>query len=823
MATLFKKKTSRRGKESASSGKKKRSAKSQSGNGGNAYFKNSRQILEAALLLLFAAIVISVCFLGQKPRGPQAILNQPAPSRIVAEFPFMFESELLREQKIASERARIPPVFKRTFEPFKAFSDYINKLNSSIAKTLIDYESKGKDKLLLEYQAAGEEALQMALNETIGDLASGADYKINPETIMQFTKMANPRERLELTNSAIDILRAIHEDGIHSNLETGKGLPQVAVVQLTDEAGKQNLPYARSLEDSFVALRIRLDGLSGNRETSRILFDIFRHGLKENLVYSEAATKEATDDAIEKIPPQIVSFKEGDTLIEPGQIVTEKAIEALAAYRTEERSLGSNSLIFNDLFLKRTILTLLLIIAIAACCKYGLPEFYKNNHAILITATSIVLNLLVMRLIMEVGYNVLDKNSPFLALLPYLAPYTFAPILIAALVGIGPAIVSALFISVLFGILQDNSIEFLLIVFLSSAVSSFIASKITKRAMLVQAGTIAGATAGCAILVLGMVGNLSLTVVSEQALISVIVGVLTGVVAVGILPLFEQLFKMTTDITLLELTDFNHPLLRRMQMEAPGTYHHSLMVANLSENAAAKIGASPLLCRVCCFFHDIGKLVKPEYFTENQTGGINPHEAQNPSMSALVIKAHVKEGVELATKYKLPEVIIDVIRQHHGTGLIQYFYHQAQQKQNKQIDLPICDEHIKPNGSRKVDESTYRYDGPRPAFKESAIIFFADSVEAASRCLKKVTQPALEELIDNIITSRIDDGQLDECPLTFQELYAIKSSFTYTLLNMLHSRIEYPKEAKEKIAESFTKAKQKQDNEPVATGSQQPA
>jgi putative nucleotidyltransferase with HDIG domain len=228
-----------------------------------------------------------------------------------------------------------------------------------------------------------------------------------------------------------------------------------------------------------------------------------------------------------------------------------------------------------------------------------------------------------------------------------------------------------------------------------------------------------------------------------------------------------------------------------MQMEAPGTYHHSLMVANLSENAAAEIGASPLLCRVCSFFHDIGKLVKPEYFVENQRDGINPHDAQNPSMSALVIKAHVKEGVEMARKFKLPRVITDVIRQHHGTSLIQYFYYQAQQRKKKgDSEAPFQ----KKQDALYVEESTYRYDGPRPAFKESAIIFFADGIEAASRSLKNVTQPNIEELIDKMFQSRIDDGQLDACPLTFQELDKIRKSFIYTLLNMLHARIEYPKE-----------------------------
>ena len=823
MAALSRKKSSRRGKESPPNGPKNRSAKNKSGNGNNAYFTNPKQAIETALFLIFAVLVIIICFLGQKPKGPQVILNQPAPSRIVAEFAFEYDSKLLLEQEIASARARIPPVFKRTFDPFDAFSEYIKKLNSSIAKTLIDYESKDEDILLIEYQAEGEDALDIALKQTISDLANNAEYRINPETIIQFTKQTNPRERLALTNDALNVLKSIYEDGIHSNLNTDNSSPRIVVVQLMDEEGNQNLPYARPIEDALIALRIRLDAISGKRETARILFDIFRNGLKENLIYSEQATKEATAAAIKKIPPQTIRFKEGETLIEPGQIVTEKAIEALAAYRKEESALGNNSLLFNVLFLERTLLTLLFLLTIAACIRYGLPEFYKNKRAIAITAISVLLNLLLIRLIMEVGYIALAKSSgPSLALLPYIAPYTFAPILIAALVGIIPAIISALIISVLFGILQNNSIEFLLIVFLAGTVSSFTAANITKRAMLVRAGIMAGITSGAAVLILGLIGNLSLAVVSQQAFISIIIGIITGVIAVGILPVFEQLFKITTDITLLELTDFNHPLLRRMQMEAPGTYHHSLMVANLSENAAAEIGASPLLCRVCCLFHDIGKLVKPQYFTENQREGINPHEEKNPSMSALVIKAHVKEGVELASKYKLPQVIIDVIRQHHGTGLIQYFYHQARQEQKKQIDIPDCDNQSKPQELAKVDESTYRYDGPCPCFKESAIILFADSVEAASRSLKKVTQPALEELIGNIIKSRIADGQLDQCPLTFKELHAIKSSFTYTLLNMLHSRVEYPKENDEAASNTTTESKSNQDNEPTKTGNKQP-
>jgi putative nucleotidyltransferase with HDIG domain len=240
-----------------------------------------------------------------------------------------------------------------------------------------------------------------------------------------------------------------------------------------------------------------------------------------------------------------------------------------------------------------------------------------------------------------------------------------------------------------------------------------------------------------------------------------------------------------------------------MQMEAPGTYHHSLVVAQLSENAANAIGANPLIARVCALFHDIGKTKKPEYFTENQRDRLNPHDENNPSLSALIIKAHVKDGVDLAVKHKLPRMVVDVIQQHHGTTLIRYFFQRAL-SEKRQAAAPTSPTLLRNNDSRDSFsgtapglepvapcESTYRYDGPRPQFKESAIIHLADAVEAASRSMRKISPQHLGELIDQVFHDRIEDGQLDEAPVTFEDLSKIKSSFTFTLLNMLHSRVGY--------------------------------
>lgn len=799
MAAFFK--NLRNPKDNGSSSRKDKTRDSDTS--ATSHFFETSTWIESGLFIVFSTLVVVIAFLGEEPKGPRIILNQAAPSRIVAEFPFTYESMVEEEIEAAAIRAQVPPVFQRSFEPFERFRSFTADLNSSIAKTQINFESDDAEIFAAELKKTTEEVIDRNKLE------------ISADTITRLTEITEPKERSSLMNDALNVLKAIYEDGVYSSSRTDASKPQVTVIQLVDEAGRANLPNARSIENAQVTLRVRLNALSGDSETARLLFEIFRSGLKPNLFYSETSTQRAIDRAVAKLEPRFISYSEGDTLVEPGKLVTETDLERLNAYRQAELKRGNRSLIFNELFLGRLTLTVLMLIAIYIYLRQGMQDLRKRNRAIAVTAVSILLNLLLIRLIILIGDSELINNGTTRNMLPFIAPYALAPILVAVLVGPAPAILSTMIISVTFGITQGNSIDFLLIAFLSGVVGTFTGSHIRKRSQLVRAGLLAGASAAIAGAAIALLNGFSIGLVGQQTLIALIIGGITGVLAVGLLPIFEQTFKITTEITLLELTDFNHPLLRRMQLEAPGTYHHSLMVANLAENAAAEIGASPLLCRVCSFFHDIGKLVKPEYFVENQRDGVNPHNEKNPSMSALVIKAHVKEGVEIARKFKLPRIIQDVIRQHHGTSLIQYFYYQAQQRKKKsdtKNPLPKRPDEL------RVDESTYRYDGPRPAFKESAIIFFADGIEAASRSLKKVTQPNIEELIDKMFQSRIEDGQLDECPLTFQELDKIRKSFVYTLLNMLHARIEYPKSE----AENTENPKAPVTNEQAQSGNQQP-
>ncbi len=802
MVELLKKKSSRKDKQHPV---KKDAGRGADKSATTHYFETSR-LVEGGLFFIFSALVVVICFLGQKPKGPQLLLKQPAPSRVVAEFPFEYTSNELLEKRQDAVRAQVPPVFKRTFEPYQAFRKVISDLISNLAKTQIEFENEGDTVVQAEFEKVANQLIE----------ASGIE--IPAQAMIDVATTIRPKERSVLLNDALAVLKLLYEDGIYSNRSSNsKGLTQLTVIQLIDEDGQNNLPKAQSLDDALITLRVRINALSRDKETARKLFEVFRPGLQVNLVYSESGTQKAKQRAIAALSVEPIRFAEGDTLIEPGAIITELDLERINAYQKAELELGTDSMLIEPLFVQRMMLTAILLMAVYLYIKQSMGNIHKRNRAIAITAVSVLINLLIIRVIMEIGEVAALSDRPMVRMLPFIAPYALAPILVAVLVGAAPAIICALIVSVLFGIIQNNSIDFMLIAFLSGVVGSYFSTNIRKRSKLVRAGLTAGATAALAGAIIGALSNYSFGLIWQQALIALIIGLLTSVIAIGILPVLEHIFKVTTEITLLELTDFNHPLLRQMQMEAPGTYHHSLMVANLAENAAAAIGASPLLCRVCSFFHDIGKLVKPEYFVENQRDGINPHNEKNPSMSALVIKAHVKEGVEMAKKHKLPRVITDVIRQHHGTSLIQYFYYQAQQKEKGNTKSPLPDKNGRNQEQTKVDESTYRYDGPKPAFKESAIIFFADGLEAASRSLKKVSQPAIEELIDNIFKDRIEDGQLDECPLTFQELDKIKQSFVYTLLNMLHSRIEYPKEDKEEPEEE-----PKPSNERDTAGNQQP-
>jgi cyclic-di-AMP phosphodiesterase PgpH len=302
-------------------------------------------------------------------------------------------------------------------------------------------------------------------------------------------------------------------------------------------------------------------------------------------------------------------------------------------------------------------------------------------------------------------------------------------------------------------------------------------NKARKRSKVIQAGVIAGFLQLIALILLeGFWINQP-----ERYSIILINGLVSGVVVLGVLPFFEYILQTVTNISLLELADFNHPILQRLVLEAPGTYHHSLIVGNLSDTACTAIGANGLLARIGAYYHDIGKLQKPEYFIENQDVKKNAHDALSPTMSKLIIMNHVKEGLELAKKHSLSPLLWDFIQQHHGNSLVYYFYRRA-------LEGNIDDQ--------EVSEEGFRYPGPKPNTKETAIVLLADSVEAATRSLKDPAPDKIEEVVHKVINNKFIDGQLDECELTLKDIEKISSVFSKILSGIYHSRLNYPQETR---------------------------
>ncbi len=319
--------------------------------------------------------------------------------------------------------------------------------------------------------------------------------------------------------------------------------------------------------------------------------------------------------------------------------------------------------------------------------------------------------------------------------------------------------------------LAGNNFNLFLIFSSSGIISAILIYGCRKRSSIIKAGFFIGLLQALALF---FADNLKFADPAHYFNMAVN-GLVSAVIVIGTLPVFEYLFGVVTNVSLLELADFNHPLLQRMTMEAPGTYHHSLIVGNLSDAACQAVGANGLLARIGAYYHDIGKLSKPEYFSENQNSS-SKHDDLAPSMSKIVIMNHVKEGVDLAKKYRLNPRIIDFIQEHHGDSLVFYFYRRALENAEEQ----------------SVQEEGFRYPGPKPKSKEAAIVLLADSVEAATRTLKDHSPSFVEEMVHKVINNKFIDGQLDECDLTLKNLEKIAAVFIRILSGIYHNRITYP-------------------------------
>jgi cyclic-di-AMP phosphodiesterase PgpH len=365
----------------------------------------------------------------------------------------------------------------------------------------------------------------------------------------------------------------------------------------------------------------------------------------------------------------------------------------------------------------------------------------------------------------------------------YLIPVATGVIIITVIFGYKLALIINMALALMVGLITGGDFSFTMLALLGGLASIYAVTRLSQRGDLVRAGFYVAITNTAMILATYLfLGNVdleynSLIDLSYSLVAGIGNGIFSSVVAIGLLPFLESLFGVTTAITLLELSNPNHPLLKELLMKAPGTYYHSMMVSNLAESAAESVDADALLTRVGAYYHDIGKLKRPYFFSENQLSGENPHTKLSPNLSALIIGAHPKDGYDLGCKHRLPEAILDIAVQHHGTSMISFFYQKA----------------VENNSNREeISAEKFRYEGPKPSSKEAAIIMLADAVEAGVRSLSKPSSSRVEAIIRRMIKEKLEDGQLDQSDLTLKELDRIAEAFVYIMSGIYHSRIEYP-------------------------------
>ena len=417
--------------------------------------------------------------------------------------------------------------------------------------------------------------------------------------------------------------------------------------------------------------------------------------------------------------------------------------------------------------------------------KINYPHVLFSNRKLFLLVTVIVVTFIIAK---GIEFFLLSSKSNLIDVVRYPLVVPFAAILLCSLMNSNIATFATGFLTIIFTLSLAFERQGFMLMNLVAAMVAILSTRSLRRRKEIF---IVCAKAWLCTVVIIFAMHMYQNVLWNVAILTDIVNagifmLLTAIIVVGLLPLLESTFRIMTDVTLMEYMDPNNDLLRRLTIEAPGTYQHSVVVGNLAEAAALAIGANGLFCRVATLYHDIGKMVTPQYFTENQQGGMNIHQLLTPQESAQVIIAHVSEGVALARKAGLPEQFIDIIKEHHGTTLTYYFY-------RKQLEKVGGDKAL-------VDEREFRYAGPKPRSKESVIIMIADSVEAASRSLDKINEDSLMELATRLIKEKADDGQFDNCLLTFEELAIVKATLVKTLVAYGHSRVKYPtQEIKQEI------------------------
>jgi len=681
-----------------------------------------KKILWQRLLLALAlfGIILGLLLFTVIPERIQLEEGRPSPKTIYAPRE---ATDYYTTEELREEAAQAVP---ETYDYEPAINIEIEEEFSAFMEEIFEVrriEEEEEEKI---------EMLQVLFQDKLEEEVEGEEVKVFLEI---------PREELEeFEKEVLGIIKGIMEQGVkEEGLENVKNNLYMEI---------NILPYEDNLREKIAEVA---QGL-----------------VRPNMIYNEEATMRSRQEAREAVEP--VKILKGSLIVSEGEVVTERHMAQLEAVGLQ-RTLTNYSVIAGLVFL------LLAVFIIGGVYLYMYEkEVYYNPSLLMLLGL-----ILIITLVFTLAANYFSG---------YLIPVAMGMILITVLFNARLAIMFNIILAILIGIMTGGEFSYIIVALLGGLTAVYSVAQVYNRADLTRAGLYVALVNTLAIISVFLYWTgfgLEYEIVKDFSL-SLLAGVSNGlfsaVMAIGLLPYLESVFGLTTSVSLLELANPNQPLLRKLMMKAPGTYHHSIVVANLAEAAAEVVEADPLLARVGAYYHDIGKIKRPYFFIENQFTNDNPHNKISPSLSSLIITAHVKDGAKMARQGKLPDVIKDIIRQHHGTSLVAYFYHMAAENEKDE----------------EVVEENFRYEGPRPQTKEAAIIMLADVVEAAVRAMSKPTAGRVEGLTRKVIKDKLNDGQLDESDLTLKDLDKIAEAMSKVLSGIFHTRIEYPeKELKAEI------------------------
>lgn len=766
---------------------------------------------------LFIAALVAIVTAGFEPGSSglsSSAVDKPAPYDIRATRDFTFTEtniEASQERRSAAEQS-VPPVFDWQEGMAEVFRNRTAKAFSSMREILADeartyLEKNDPAKLESTSTAAPEELSRKALIEALPPEQRVAFAREHRKSHFRehlkteladanFDTLARHGFAPAAENALASILGTVMSEAIVENEDLAKTDPNLGIYLRRLRGDKLMIEYhVTDLDQRLVPLRdvpslvreVSPQGLSSVESESlkSAIVSTAVSLVEPNTTFNKAKTREKQEAARQTVSDSAkhYEFSEGEMIVRRGQKVTQRHYQIIEQMQEDKGYLGRVQIVSGTVFL-----ALLLIVTLFAFGRSYIRQFSPSTKDIFFGATILLLFLLVTQLSTSLSDAVAEQlavGSP--RVWYYLIPVAAGGMLIRLVLNNEHAVIFTLVFSILAGVVADNSLYFAAYTALGTLVGVATVQQVKHRMALMWSGVTVGAVNVAAILAFLLLrGELFQTpgTTVATALIGFGGGLLSGLVVLSILPVFEAVFDYTTDIKLLELANLNHPLLRQLIMRAPGSYHHSMMVGSLCEAAAEAVDANPLLARVGAYYHDIGKAKNPKYFAENQSPGENPHADIKPNMSALIIKNHVKDGLEMARKHGLPRELQDFIAQHHGTSLIAYFYHEAKEMEDPEVP--------------EVDEDDYRYPGPKPQTRETAICLLADGIEAASRAMPDPTPARLKGLVQKMINKAFTDGQLDECDLTLRDLNDIAEALTRILTGIFHQRPEYPDEDEER-------------------------